>query len=106
MKVTDKAALHREMLSRIADVESLMAKVGDSLSPCTRKDLIDIKKAIATLKALPAMGDIPVADYVMAEWAETTLKRIASKSDGLVELPYFWPIELMGLAQSVTNWLH
>ena len=103
---SSRAALHREMLCRIADFENLMAEVGDSLSPRTRLDLLDIKEAIATLKALPAVKELPLKDYLDAVVAEMTLNRIASKSDGLVELPYFWPITLRNLARSVTNLLH
>jgi hypothetical protein len=104
----DRAALHKEMLYRIADFESLVAELGDSRPPITRKDVLDIKKAIAILKAQPAVGPIPVGDYIGAIVAETILKRIASKSDGIgmVALPYWWDVALMGLIRSVTNWLH
>lgn len=94
----DRAALHKEMFCRIADLESLMAELGDSRPPITRKDLLDIKKTIAALKAQPAVGP-----------AEMTLKRIASKSAGHVHLPFWlarWHIALMKLARSVSDWLH
>lgn len=102
----ERTALHKEMLCRIADFESVVAELGDSRPPITRKDVLDIKKAIATLKALPA-GPIPLPDYVIALCAEMTLKKIASKSDGIgmVALPYFWDVALMRLIRSLTNWL-
>ena len=105
----DRAALHKEMFCRIADLESLMAELGDSRPPITRKDLLDIKKTIAALKAQPAVGPIMVPDYTSAMAAEMTLKRIASKSAGHVHLPFWlarWHIALMKLARSVSDWLH
>jgi hypothetical protein len=110
-KVTgeDRAALHKEMLYRITDFESLVAELGDSRQPITKEDVLDIKKAIAILKALPAVRPMPTGDYIGAHGAETILKRIASKSDGMVALPYWlavWHIALMRLTRSVTNWLH
>jgi hypothetical protein len=98
----DRAARHREMLHRIADFESLVAELGDSC-PITRDDVLDIKRAIAILKALPAVRPMPTGDYVGAHGAEAILKRIASKSDGIgmVALPYWWDVALMGLIRSV-----
>jgi hypothetical protein len=103
-KVTglDRAALHKEMLCCISDFESLMAEVEDSLPPITKEGVLDIKKAIAILKALPAVGPIPVGDYIGAVVAETTLKKIAFESAGLTVLVGF---ALMRLTRSVTNWL-
>jgi hypothetical protein len=101
-KVTDKAALHKEMLCCITDFENLMAEVGDILPPITREDVLEIKEAIAILKALPARP-MPVGDYIGAMVAETTLNRIAFESAGLTVLVGF---ALMRLARSVTNWLH
>jgi hypothetical protein len=89
------------MLCHITDFESLMAEVEDSLPPITKEDVLDIKKAIAILKALP-VGPIPVGDYIGAVVAETTLKKIAFESAGLTVLVGF---ALMRLTRSVTNWL-
>jgi hypothetical protein len=74
-KVTDRAALHNEMLCCIADFEGVVAELGDSRPPITRKDIVDIKKAIAILKAQPA-GRIPVGDRGGAMVAEAILKKI------------------------------
>jgi hypothetical protein len=100
-KVT-RQELHKEMLCCIADFESLMAEVEDSLPPITKQDVIEIKKAIAILKALPA-GRISVGDYGGARHAKTTLKRIAFGSAGLTVSVGF---ALMRLTRSVINWLH
>ena len=48
-----KAQLHKEMLSHIAFLESVMADQPHALPPITKQDLFDIKKAIAMLKAQP-----------------------------------------------------
>jgi len=102
----DRAALHKEMLYRIADFESLVVELGYSRPAITRKDVLDIKKAIAILIALP-VRPIPVGDYGGVVVAETILKRIASKSDGIgmVALPYWWDVAPMALIRSVTDWL-
>jgi hypothetical protein len=105
---SSRAALHKEMLCCIADFESLVAELGDSRPPITREDVIDIKWAIAILKALPAVRPMPVGDHGGAMVAQTILNRIASKSEGIgiVALPYWWDVALMRLIRSVTNWLH
>src|SRR5437660_785906 len=79
-----------------ADFESLMAEVGGSRSPITRKDFRDIKKAIAMLKKIePAADHITIPDFISARAAKSILNGIASKSavapkpDGTVEVP-FW----------------
>jgi hypothetical protein len=98
----DRVAAHKEMLCRIADFENLMAEVGDSLPPITKEDVIEIKKAIAILKAQP-VGPIPVGDYIRARSAQTTLKKIAFGSAGLTVPVGF---ALVRLSRSVTNWLY
>jgi hypothetical protein len=102
-----KAQLHKEMLLRIAILESLMADYGDARPPITEQDFRDIKKAIATLQAQP-VGPIPTGNYVRARAAESTLEKIASKLENKQPLPY-WPgvlsIALTKLAQSVSDWL-
>jgi hypothetical protein len=99
----DRAALYKKMLCHIADFESLMAEVEDSLPPITRKDVLHIKKAIAILKALPTVGPITVPDYISAITAETKLKKIVFESAGLTVSVGF---ALARLTRSVTNWLH
>jgi hypothetical protein len=87
------------MLCCIAHFESSMAEKEDSLPPITKEDVIEIKKAIAILKAQP-VGDIPLPDYVDALGAETTLRKIAFGSAGLTVSVGF---ALVRLSRSVTT---
>jgi hypothetical protein len=101
-----RAALHKEMLSRIADLEDLMAELGHARPPITKKDFLSIKKAIAILKGQPVQ-DIPVGDYGRVVGTETILKEIAAKSAGKQALPLWLAIlyiDLTRLAQSVSDW--
>jgi hypothetical protein len=107
-KARGRALLHDEMLSRIAILESVMAELGHALPPITDQDFLDIKKAIATLKAQP-VGRIPAGDFVGAMVAKSTLKKIASKlEENKQALPYWLEIlniQLTKLAQSVSDWV-
>src|SRR5262245_41788497 len=94
------------MLSRIADLESLMAELGHARPPITKQDFLNIKKAIAILKAQP-VERIPVGDYGRAIAAEKILKEIVSKFAGKQALPFWLAklyIDLTRLAQSVSDW--
>ena len=96
------------MLSRIANLESLMAKLGHARPPITTQDFLDIKKAIATLKAQPVGPPIPVGDYIEARAAKSDLTKIASKCVENKQALPLWVallyIELTRLAQSVSDW--
>jgi hypothetical protein len=87
-KAHGRAALHDEMLLRITILESVMAELGHALPPITEQDFLDIKKAIALLKARP-VGRISVTDFVEAIGAKSILEKIASKLEGNKQaLPY------------------
>ena len=107
-KARGRALLHEEMLSRITILENVMTELGHALPPITEQDFLDIKKAIALLKAQPA-GRIPAGDYVRAIVAKLTLEKIASKlEENKQALPYWLEIlniDLTKLAQSVSDWL-
>lgn len=108
MTAQGRAALHKEMLSRIADLESLITELGHARPPITEQDFLKIKDAIATLKAQP-VDPIPIGDYIKATVATSTLEKIAAKSvENKQDLPYWLAqlyIHLTRLAQSVCKWI-
>jgi hypothetical protein len=101
-----KARLHKEMLSRIEVLESLMTELPNATIP--EEDLTAVTEAIARLKALP-VGGISIGDWIRARADGQRLKEIASKTGGdgpVVHIPYWlavWYVALTRLAQSVSD---
>jgi hypothetical protein len=127
-----KPAQHKEMLSRAEVLDWLMANLpeqrlggpGHNRPPITRDDVEEIKQANATIKALPVTPE--ASDKVKAKAAASILLKIgerlgtyldaylleASKELGRKSVqPTWWALwalwsTLLGLVQSVTNYLH
>ena len=96
-----KAALHEEMLSRIADLESFMAASGRAWPPITKQDFLNIKKAIATLKAQPVNPDVYDLGVRAAQVTLTAIARKCVKNTRWLAILH---MELTRLARSVSDW--